>query len=599
MNSIRFFETLSAGRIAVLISDNGLLPFEQLIPYDRFVIRIAEQDVNHAPDLIANWISQKSDEDLIQRCREARKAWETLLAPERIIYPLQQVVMRQFEHSINKPFHAKTQRRKEDQVFQGAIAAAYLQQALTVYGSGDTAEAEQLLRKGMAADPSDAELIRCLALLLNETGRCEECIALLTPAEQRQPTIPALHRLLGEAYQQTGRWEFACQQFRLALEDEPDNAVLLMNSGIVCSRLDRHNEALVYLEKAAALEPASAPILMNLGCVLQSLSRIDEATTTLRTAVQLDPTYATTAWNLAQILLLQGDFVEGFALFEARFSKRDPVPRLQVATPLWQGENLAGKTVIITTEQAFGDAIQFVRYLPMLAQQGARVILYNHLPPLQQLFASVPGVTAVITSLSELPMADYQIPMLSLPRLFSTTSVNIPNRLIPYLAPSSQKQAFWRTKLTAAVGIKIGICWAGRQKPDPHRSATLFDFAPLRQLSSAVFYSLQLGEGSEQAATPPQGIRLIDFTGDIHDFEDTAALIGQLDLIISVDTSVAHLAGALGKPTFTLLPFAPDWRWMLQREDSPWYPTMRLFRQKKAADWKDPIQEILAFLTTI
>jgi tetratricopeptide (TPR) repeat protein len=335
---------------------------------------------------------------------------------------------------------------------------------------------------------------------------------------------------------------------------------------------------------------------MNLGCVLQSLQRIDEATTALRTAVQLDPGYGTAAWNLAQLLLLQGNFEEGLELFESRFSKHDPVPQPGVPAPLWHGESLIDKTIIITTEQAFGDAIQFVRYLPLLAQQGVRIILYNHLKPLQQLFRSVPGITAIIEDSTELPAADYQLPMLSLPRMFSTTLATIPNRMVPYLAPSTQKLALWGNKLAAVPGTKIGLCWAGRPEPDPRRSARLHNLGPLTQLDGAVFFSLQLDNGAEQSATPPPGMRLIDLTNDIHDFEDTAALITQLDLVISVDTSVAHLAGALGKPVFTLLPYSPDWRWLLGRQDCPWYPSMRLFRQQWPGDWAGVVNSMLIMI---
>ena len=595
MNSIRFYEALSMGRIPVLISDNCVLPFEELISYERFVIRIAEQDVCHAPRLTTDWINQKSAGDIMQRCREAREAWEQLLAPERIIYPLQQLVMRQHASVRNEPFHVATQQSKQELNADWYTATVCLQQALASYESGNTAAAEQLLRKGISAAPDDPELIRCLALLLNEAGRFSETLALLFHANTRQTIFPSLSRLLGEAYQQTGQWTEARQQFSLAHQQEPDNPRLLMNSGIVCSRLNRQDEALLYLEKAAVLEPASAQILMNLGCILQSLGRIHEATAVMRKAVQLEPDYGTAVWNLSQLLLLQGLFKEGWSLFEARFRKRDPVSLPQIAAP-WNGEKLAGKTIVITTEQAFGDAIQFVRYLPLLARQGARVILYNHLQPLQQLFRSVPGITAVVEDPALVATADYQVPMLSLPCLFQTTEATIPNLLIPYLAPSSAKHAVWKDELKGIPGTKVGLCWAGRPEPDPRRSATLHDLAPLAALQETVFYSLQLSKEAAAASQPPPGMQLVDLTNEIHHFEDTAALICQLDLVISVDTSVAHLAGALGKPVYLLLPFAPDWRWMLGREDSPWYPTMRLFRQETPGDWSGPVSSVLKTL---
>lgn len=580
MNSIRFFETLSMGRIPVLISDDCVLPFEALIPYERFVIRIAERDIIYAPEIISRWIQQKSSDELAQRCREARNAWEQLLAPERVMQTLQRTLT-SLHLNLNTPPTTVV------------ASEADLEQALSAYTAGDFSRAERLFRELLEARPGNPVFIKSLALLLNEAGKFEENIALLTS----WPDLPGLHRLRGEAHLQIGQAEQAYQEFLQAIPEDPQNTQLLMNMGIACSKLNRQGEALTFLRYAMQIAPASASLLMNFGCVLQSLNRIDEASAAFRNALSLEPHYSTAAWNLAQILLLQGKFEEGFALFETRFSKRDPVSHLQVTAPLWQGEPLTNKTIIITTEQAFGDAIQFVRYLPLLAAQDVRVILYNHLKPLQRLFQSVPGIFSVIATPAEAPVADYYLPMLSLPRLFGTNLTSIPNQTIPYLAADRHILALWHNRLKDISAVKIGLCWAGRSEPDPRRSATLHDFAPLAKLSGAVFYSLQLGKESGQAAAPPPGMRLIDKTKDINDFEDTAALITLLDMVITVDTSVAHLAGALAKPVAVLLPFAPDWRWMLDREDSPWYPTMRLFRQEHPGDWSGPIEKVLASLS--
>jgi tetratricopeptide (TPR) repeat protein len=472
------------------------------------------------------------------------------------------------------------------------------QQGLNAYLAGAPETAEVFFKRSLAAHPDATESVYCLALLHNELGHFQDCITLLVDATIKHHDV-RLNRLLGEAYQHTEQWEAAWQQFRIALTEEPHNAQLLMNMGIVCSRLNRMHEALMWLSRSAAVEPDSAQVQMNLGCILQSLNRIEDATHTLRAAVKLAPEYGTARWNLAQLLLLQGNFKEGLEFFEARFSKHDPVLLPEIEIPHWQGEPLAGKTIIISTEQAFGDAIQFVRYLPLLAQKGARVILYNHLKPLQQLFQSMPGISAVVTEKAQIPAADYFLPMLSLPRLFATGLDSIPSRMIPYLAPRPEKLHQWQQRVSSSSRMKIGLCWAGRNTPDPRRSARLDDFAPLSAFPETIFYSLQLGEGSEQAMTPPEGMALIDFTKDIDDFEDTAALLLQLDLVITIDTSVAHLAGALGRPVFTLLPFAPDWRWMLERTDCPWYPTMRLFRQKAPGDWTHPISRIVSCYSTL
>ncbi|CAH2032607.1 tetratricopeptide repeat protein [Trichlorobacter ammonificans] len=568
MNSIRFFETLSMGRIPVLIADGCLLPFASQIPYDRFVIRIAERDVDRAPRIICEWMERITPAEVLQRCREARNTWEQMLAPQSFMQPLLRELAG--EHARRQGLHA--------------------------YQRGHHADAESWFRHALQVLPDDPQAVRWLALLLHEEGRFEESITLLGTRLRSAVPVSGVHRLLGEAYQQTGRLSAARQQFSQALVEDPRNPELLVNLGTVNAALDRWDEALRVLAEAAALAPESAAAWMNLGCALQARHQMAEATAAFRRAVRLDPRHGTAAWNLAQNLLLRGEFSEGFALLEARFNKRDPVPSPNIDAPRWRGEPLAGKAVLVWTEQAFGDAIQFVRYIPMLAGLGARVLLYNHLRPLQRLLHSLPGMTALVDAEDSVPVVDYQVPLLSLPDLFRTTAATIPHDMVPYLAPDPALVMRWRRELSRETGVRIGLCWAGRPEPDPRRSATLADLAPLCRLTGVKFYSLQLGEAATQVLSPPQGMHLQDLTADIRDFEDTAAIMLQLDLVISVDTSVAHLAGALGRPVCVLLPFVPDWRWMLARQDCPWYPTMRLFRQQQPGDWAGAVDELLSFL---
>ena len=368
-----------------------------------------------------------------------------------------------------------------------------------------------------------------------------------------------------------------------------------MNLGIVCNILDRYTEALSFLVQARQIAPDDPQILLNTGGVLQSRNQIEDAEVCYLEALRLRPDYATALWNLAQVRLLKGDYPEGFRLFEARFAKRDPVPRSELNVPYWHGEPLDGLTIIVTTEQAFGDAIQFSRYVPLLAVLGARVVIFNHLKPLQQLLKSLPGVFSVVSNPGHLPSAEYQIPMLSLPHLIRTTINSIPAK-IPYLYPSPDKVRAWEEKVLTVKGMRIGLAWAGRRVPDPRRSATLRDFARLGEIQGISLISLQIGPGAEEAQFPPEEMTILDITREIEDFEDTAALIEQLDLVISVDTSVAHLAGAMGKRVWLLLPFSPDWRWLLDRTDSPWYPTMQIFRQKAPGEWGDVIRSVAELL---
>jgi hypothetical protein len=248
---------------------------------------------------------------------------------------------------------------------------------------------------------------------------------------------------------------------------------------------------------------------------------------------------------------------------------------------------------LIYTEQGLGDAIQFIRYIPLVVQRGAKLIVECR-KELASLFRNVSGVKQVIKAGEQLPAFDVYCPLLSLPLRFNTTLKTIPAD-IPYIKADAVLFQKWKNRLSDDnPKLKVGLVWAGRPtfKLSHLKECPLRMFSPLAQIKDITFYSLQKGNGSEQAKNPPEGMNLIDYTDEIQDFSDTAALIENLDLVISVDTSVAHLAGAMGKPVWTLLPFSPDWRWMLKREDSPWYPTMRLFRQPSHGDWKPVIERV-------
>lgn len=244
--------------------------------------------------------------------------------------------------------------------------------------------------------------------------------------------------------------------------------------------------------------------------------------------------------------------------------------------------------------RAYGDTIQFVRYLPLLAEVGATVVLENRLTPLNPLLRSLPGVELITDGTTAGQDCDFAIALLSLPRLLATTLQTIPC-VVPYLAPSSQKREYWRNKLRPDGNLNVGICWAGRKLPDPRRTIPAACLSALAAVSQVNWYSLQINEGGVQGAYPPLN-PLIDLTGSIRDFEDTAALVSCLDLVITIDSAVAHLAGSLAVPTWLLLPFAPDWRWMLGHDDSPWYPTMKIFRQSQPGDWDSVLKRTASAL---
>jgi hypothetical protein len=291
---------------------------------------------------------------------------------------------------------------------------------------------------------------------------------------------------------------------------------------------------------------------------------------------------------------MRGDFERGWAEYEWRWKLQgiDPANG-PFSKPLWDGSDLHGRRILLQGEQGLGDTIQFVRYVSEIAARGGRVLLSSKFE-LQRLFAHLKGIEQYIPPNEAIPPYDLHCPLMSLPLRLKTTLSTIPAP-IPYLQAEARLAAQWREKLLSEPNLKVGICWAGSpvHTNDRNRSTVLESFAPLSRVSGVTYYSLQKGAAASQASRPPEGMRLIDLSPQLDSFDDTAAVISNLDLLISVDTSLVHLAGAMGRPVWTLLPFFSDWRWMLDRSDSPWYPTMRLFRQPRRGDWTTPIRQII------
>ena len=348
------------------------------------------------------------------------------------------------------------------------------------------------------------------------------------------------------------------------------------------------------------MRPQHAEALNNVGNLLCQLGRLDEAIATFERVLAVRPDDAEARFNSSFAYLLAGDYERGWREYEWRWEAlRAKLPSEASAKPLWLGEqDVAGRTVIVYAEQGYGDAIQMARYVPLLAARGAEVVI-GCAPALEALLRTVPGVRAVFSS-KEPPLAfDYHVPIMSLPRAFGTTMASIPSQ-VPYLHAAEPAVDAWRARL-AALGNrrKVGLVWAGNPKHrrDRARSIPIERFAPLLAATQCSFLSLQKeAAGASLAALDPRGERVLDYTSELGAFADTAALICALDLVISADTAIAHLAGALGKPVWILLPFGPDWRWMRERSDSPWYPSARLFRQPASGDWSAVIQAVAAAL---
>jgi hypothetical protein len=328
--------------------------------------------------------------------------------------------------------------------------------------------------------------------------------------------------------------------------------------------------------------------------VLQATGHNEQALAAYRRSLAQKPDLANAKMSLGLLQLKMGDLLNGWEGFEARrecFKNLFPV---QYPQPEWDGMPLHGKRILIRAEQGFGDTIQFARYLPMLAKLGGNVILQCQ-PELHRLVRGQLGIERLFTQSDDPGDFEVQCPLMSLPRKFRTTMEAIPAD-VPYLTADPARISYWRSRLAELpAGLKVGLVWSGRptNKDNANRSMPFELFAPFFAIPGVQFVSLQKGEAAARVKATPLGSRLTDWTDELKDFSETAALLRALDLMITSDTAVVHLAGALGCPTWALLHFAPDWRWFLQRDDSPWYPTMRLFRQTTWRDWPSVMERVV------
>ncbi|MEA3360400.1 MAG: hypothetical protein U9R17_13480, partial [Thermodesulfobacteriota bacterium] len=337
--------------------------------------------------------------------------------------------------------------------------------------------------------------------------------------------------------------------------------------------------------------------LYNLGGILEEGGKLDEAEACYRRLLKIIPDYAQGKQNLGIILLLKGELREGFELYESRWEANNLKPRFS-GTP-WEGQSLKSKTILLYAEQGMGDTIQFVRYLPLVKALGCKVILAVQ-PNLTGVLSNIECVDQVISYDTNTPFYDYHATLLSLPHILKTTLDTIPN-ITPYLLADTNSINKWKSIFNNPLDFKVGLVWAGSPKNgnDKRRSFSVETLIPLLHIRGIKFFSLQMGEKSKELNLFGLNTEITDLSPELKDARDTAAAITLMDLIISVDTSVGHLSGALAHPTWLLLPFAPDWRWMLKREDTPWYPTMRLFRQPEPGDWGTVVEKIRRELTQI
>jgi Flp pilus assembly protein TadD len=453
---------------------------------------------------------------------------------------------------------------------------------------GRAGEAETSYREALRLRPNYPDAHNNLGTMLY-ARRPAEAETSYREALRLRPDYPEAHNNLGNVLYALERPSEAAASYREALRLRPDYPEAHNNLGNALQALGRAAEAESKFREALRLRPSFPEIHNNLASALCALGRPVEAEVSFREALRLRSEYAEAHNNLGYALLLAGRFEEGWKECEWRLkTKQISTGARDYTVPQWGGEAIGDRIILLHAEQGLGDTLQFCRYVPLMPPCGG--IILEVQAPLVGLLSRLPGITQIVASGDRLPPLDLHCSLLSLPYVFGTTLDTIP-ATTPYLSADPDVAAKWQDRLTGLDGLRVGLVWAGGQKlsVDRRRSIALNSLSPLGEISGVSFISLQKDEPAAQAANPPPGMRLHDFTADLHDFEDTAALVANLDLVISVDTSVAHLAGALGKPVWLLNRFDTDWRWLLNRNDSPWYSTLRQFRQPSSGDWNSVI----------
>ncbi len=466
-------------------------------------------------------------------------------------------------------------------------AEALYNRGVTLGNLGRHVEAVESYDRALARDPAHARAWNNRGVALGELERHEEAIASFDRALAVRPDFTEALLNRGLTLADLGRHEEAIADYDRALAVDPGHAEALFNRGTSLASRNRPDEALASFDKALALRPDWADALCNRGVALVSLNRQAEAIAAFAQATAIEPSHPDANCNESLAWLRLGDFGRGWAKYESRWASRDLASQHRAfAQPLWLGdETLQGKTILLHAEQGLGDTVQFVRYAPLVAGLGARVIVEVQ-PPLATLLSGIGGISRIVSRGEPLPDFDVHCPLLSLPLAFKTDLDTIP-AAVPYLAAPEVRVMQWRDRLGPRACPRVGIAWAGSRtnRNDHNRSIALGALACALQISGVELVSIQkeVGEADRELLGGNPHIRHVG--DELADFTDTAAVVSQLDLVISVDTSVAHLAGAMARPLWLLVPFAPDFRWMLDREDNPWYPTARLFRQTGIGDW--------------
>jgi len=494
---------------------------------------------------------------------------------------------------------------------------------------GELDEAVERLRYALRLRPDFPDALHNLGLALHDQGKLEEAVVQLTQAVRLRPDFAEVLNDLGMICGKMKRWDEAADHFQQFVRLRPDHADGYAHLGAVLREQGKLDESADRLRQAVRINPASANIRSNLGLTLQQLGQLVEAEEHLREAIRLDPDHADAHNNLGVSLaqmnrfddaiseygealrikpdqavyrrnralawLTQGDFEKGWPEYEHRWKCPGFVER-NFKAPRWTGEPIENKTILLYAEQGLGDTLQWIRFAPLVKQFGANVIAEVQ-PSLMRLLSRVKGIDRLYAQGETLPAFDFHIPLGSLPGVFQTTVETVPAE-VPYLTAEEERVEYWSGQLSALSEFKVGIAWQGNPKQggDRLRSIPLIHFAPLARLDGVQLISLQKEPGSEQLKEMADALPIIDLARRLDlsggAFLDTAAVMMSLDLVITCDTAIGHLAGALGVPVWLALSSAADWRWLTHRDDTPWYPSMRLFRQSRLGRWDDVFERM-------
>jgi tetratricopeptide (TPR) repeat protein len=463
---------------------------------------------------------------------------------------------------------------------------------LVRHRQGRNAEALRLVAQILPRAPHSSEVLNNYGLILAALERHEEALACFENALAKCADYPLALKNRAAALKSLARFDEALSAYEACLAARPDDLEALNECGGLHVRLGHPEAALDCYDRALALAPRAVELHVNKGTALAADGRFAQALDSFVAASGIDPQCADAHHRASLIHLRFGDFRNGWRDYEWRFRTRQPPRVRQVAAPVWRGEQpLDGKTILLLAEQGYGDTLQFIRYAPFLATQGATVFV-DAPSPLREIVSSVTGVAAVLGEGEPTPAVDYHCPLLSLPLAFRTELSSIPAH-VPYIRPDAARLAKWHDRLQRNGRLRVGLCWAGSPAHlnDRNRSVPLERFADILMLPDVDFVSVQKDVTDPQAALL-RAHRVVELGRDFENFADTAAALAELDLVVSVDTSVAHLAGAMGKAVALLLPHPAEWRWLVDRVESPWYPTMRLFRQTTGGDWAAPLTRL-------